>query len=119
MHASCCVQGLFAVARKFYLLFQQHTTDDFNKQKQEYLVSGWGPRGLCWGNAIGMQGVPALEAQPAPCVAPAATLFLPGPLPVPVPRRPTTAREFLGGGRPALLFCLCCCTTQDVLFLAF
>ncbi|EFN58805.1 hypothetical protein CHLNCDRAFT_140599 [Chlorella variabilis] len=32
-------KGLFAVARKFYLLFQQHTTDDFNKQKQEYLTN--------------------------------------------------------------------------------
>ncbi|KAI3436720.1 hypothetical protein D9Q98_006135 [Chlorella vulgaris] len=32
-------QGLFSVARRFYLLFQQHTTDKFNKVKQEFLTN--------------------------------------------------------------------------------
>jgi hypothetical protein len=33
------VQGLYAVARRFYLLFQHHTTDDLNKQKREFLTN--------------------------------------------------------------------------------
>jgi hypothetical protein len=32
-------QGLFAVARRFYLLFQQHTTDAFNRSQQEFLAN--------------------------------------------------------------------------------
>jgi len=31
------VQGLFRVARRFYLLFQQHTTDAFNARAREFL----------------------------------------------------------------------------------
>lgn len=31
------LQGLFGVARRFYLLFQQHTTDAFNAQHKEFL----------------------------------------------------------------------------------
>lgn len=30
-------QGLFGVARRFYLLFQHHTTDAFNAQAKEFL----------------------------------------------------------------------------------
>lgn len=32
-------QGLFAVARRFYLLFQQHTTDEFNAKAREFLTN--------------------------------------------------------------------------------
>ena len=31
------LQGVFAIARRFYLLFQQHTTDDFNSRAREFL----------------------------------------------------------------------------------
>ncbi|PRW44508.1 plasma membrane [Chlorella sorokiniana] len=32
-------QGLFKVARRFFLLFQQHTTDAFNTQRSEFLTN--------------------------------------------------------------------------------
>ena len=31
--------GLFAVARRLYLLFQQHTTDAFNARAREFLTN--------------------------------------------------------------------------------
>ena len=31
------MQGLFTVARRFFLLFQQHTTDAFNAGAREFL----------------------------------------------------------------------------------
>ena len=30
------MQNLFIVAKRFYLLFQQHTTKEFNEQRQEF-----------------------------------------------------------------------------------
>ena len=33
------LQGLFSVARRFYLLFQHHTTDAFNRSAQEFLTN--------------------------------------------------------------------------------
>jgi hypothetical protein len=33
-------QGLFAVAKRFYLLFQQHTTHEFNLQQRELFGEG-------------------------------------------------------------------------------
>ena len=34
------MQELFAVARRFYLLFQQQTTDAFNTKAQEFFGDG-------------------------------------------------------------------------------
>lgn len=35
------MQGLFRVAKRFYLLFQQHTTHEFNARKGELFGDGW------------------------------------------------------------------------------
>ena len=33
------LQGLFRLARRFYLLFQHHTTDEFNAAAREFLTN--------------------------------------------------------------------------------
>lgn len=38
-HACAGPQHLYRVARRFYLLFQQHTIDAFNARAQEFLTN--------------------------------------------------------------------------------
>ncbi len=40
-YVDCCSQGLFGVAKRFYLLFQQHTTHEINLQSRELFGDGY------------------------------------------------------------------------------
>ncbi|PNH09390.1 hypothetical protein TSOC_003985, partial [Tetrabaena socialis] len=51
--------GVFFVARKFYLLFQQHAAEDNYRQ----LNKGWGLTGLSWTRVMGSTAVIGLDAR--------------------------------------------------------